>query len=805
VCALTLAAIPAFIVAPAFAAGESREFFKVDVNKQKAKIDKDCGDANDFLSQNKIQNARSVIDLAEYELKQIKNSLSQGDAVAARTKIDKAISYLAAKEDSLVKRAVEILHTQGVDPALQYTQNDLRTCGVSEKKIQAAEQTILTEAPAIKQAQERDAIARTLKALESGQQPDPSTDPYIVKTAQRIIKAREDSLRSIQGAKARKEMEEKEKLERARMEKELKGKKLEEERQAKIKFEEEKKRRAQEDAERTRVAAAQKEKERLERAGQERQKQLLAQQEKAHKDSVEAQRKQQETQSKAEEERKRQQEQKLGFQEKARKDSIDAIAKRQEQLAMLKEKARKDSIDAVAKRQEQHVALEEKARKDSLDAVANRQEQMAKADEGRRRQQEQKLTLQEKARKDSIEAIAKHQEQQAKSEVERRRQLDAQSVLQEKMRKDSLDALAKKQDGLQARLESDRKRHADLVQKEKDRLARIEEERQNQQLTALQEKARKDSIDALAKRQEQQAKSDTERRRKQEQQAALQEKTRRDSINALAKRQDQQAKVEEERKRQIDEQQKEKDRLARAEEDRQKQLLSQQEKARRDSIEGQRKQQEQERQKQQLVQEEKARKEAIEKQKQLELAKAAPPPSAGNYVSHQDEQDLSRESQVKQQDAAKAAKEYLQALRDNQKKAQDQVMELYTLMEQNQAANALVKFKENRKFIAQYVDVQVYNALEQSVAQASIEAQPKPGSAAANRVSPKAEKPASREEEYIERINGFIRDNKVEAAYAELKRVEGPLRRYMKGDDFKQLKAMVENAYKIRKQGGTAP
>jgi hypothetical protein len=140
-------------------------------------------------------------------------------------------------------------------------------------------------------------------------------------------------------------------------------------------------------------------------------------------------------------------------------------------------------------------------------------------------------------------------------------------------------------------------------------------------------------------------------------------------------------------------------------------------------------------------------------------------------------------------------------MRDNQKKAQEQVMELYDLLDKKQASTALEKFKENRKFIAQYVDVQVYNTLEQSIAQASIEVQPKPGSAAANRVSPQAEKPASREAESIERINSFMRDNKVEAAYAEFKRMEGSLRHYMTGEDFKQLKAMVENAYKIRKKG----
>ena len=41
---------------------------------------------------------------------------------------------IGAKEDSLIKVTMDILHTKGVDPALAYFQNDLRMFGVSEKK-----------------------------------------------------------------------------------------------------------------------------------------------------------------------------------------------------------------------------------------------------------------------------------------------------------------------------------------------------------------------------------------------------------------------------------------------------------------------------------------------------------------------------------------------------------------------------------------------------------------------------------------------------------------------------------------------
>jgi hypothetical protein len=711
-----LGAAPGLLHGPAGSceAAESRDFFKADVTKQKAKIEKDLGDADSLLVQNKIRDARSEVELVEYEYKQAKNNLSQEESVAIRAKIDKIRNAMASKEDLLVKRSSEILHSQGVDSALQYTQNDLRAYGVSDAKIGAAEKKILEEAPAIKQAQEHDAIARALRALESGQSPDPSTDPYIVRTAQRILQARADSVKSVQDAKARKEMEENERAERARMAKEQKEKKKEEENLAKVKAEEEKKRKAEED----------------------RQKQLLAQQEKARRDSIDAQRKQQEQQSKLEEGRRKLQ---AAQEEKARKDSLEAAKKQQEQQAKVKEDRRR-----------QQAAQEDKTRKDSLEA-AQKLQQQAKVGEDRRKQQ---AAQEDKVRKDSLEAAKKQQEQQAKIEEDRRRQQAAQD---DNARKDSLEAAQKLQ-----QQDEDRRRQQE-VQQARDRQPSAEADRR-QRRDAQQEKLHKDSLEMARKQQEQQAKLEEDRLK---QQSAQQKKARKDSLEMAKKQEEQQARLDE---------------------DQRKRQAAQQERARKDSLDAAKKQQ----QLQAKTDEDRRRQQET---RTAETPAALPQPQSALP---------SEKPQEKAPEASKSVQEYLAGLRDNQKKAQDLVMALYDMIDRKQTHEAIDKFKQERKFIAQFVDIQVFNTLEQAILQVAVETQPKPGSRAApaEDTVQNPNKAQSKEQEAIDLINGFIQDNKVEAAYAEFRRVEKSLKHYMPANDFKQMKSMVENAYKVRKKGG---
>ena len=394
-------------------AADNEELFSVDVGKQKEAIGKEFERIDDLLSQAKLQEVRSSIDVLEHKIDRIRKSLTIQEADAWLQKIDKARKSIPLKEDSLVNKAVEVLHTQGVDAALQYTQNDLRQHGVSDAKISAIEKRILEEAPAIKQAQERDEIARALKMFESGQLPDSTVDPYIVRTAQLIRKAREDSVKRIEDAKKRKEMEEQERVERARMEKEMKEKKIEEERLAKQRKEDEKKKAIEEKAERKRLEAEEKERLRQARIEGERQKKLLAKQ----KDSIASAEKI--NVRKAELERASRlriaeaREQRLQIEEGQNapppvraKDSGEAPRKPAEQAP---DKAKENQQAAQA--EEQRMKLRAQQGKAIHDSIEQRKQQAALLEEERTKQL---LAEREKARNDSIEQQRKAQQSVSK-------------------------------------------------------------------------------------------------------------------------------------------------------------------------------------------------------------------------------------------------------------------------------------------------------------------------------------------------------------------------------------------------------
>jgi hypothetical protein len=525
-------------------AAENTNLIARDVGKQKAGLESEYTNVNNYLSKNNLHGARSSTELLEFKLDKLRKDLSSDEFQSWKSKVDKAIKTMAFKEDSLVTRTIEILHTQGIDQSLQFMQNNLRLLGVSESKLNSVEKKILDEAPEIKQTQERQAIARALKVLESRQVPDKSFDPYIVKTAQRIIQARADSVKRVEDAQKRKAIEAQEKQEKIRLEKEKKETEL----VAKRKQEEEKKQRAEENERIKRKEAFEKEKQRLAALEEQHRKKLLVQQ----------------------------------------------------------GKARNDSIEAEIKVQERKTELS--------------RESQRRIEEGRKERERasQLIIQQQRAQKDSIEAARKRESAQ---------------------------------------------------EKEKQRLVRIEDVHQKQML-AQQEKARKDSVLAQRKRME------TE--------------------------------------------EKEAMRLSRIEAARQSQLLVKQEVARMDSVERQRKFQQE-----QLALSQKRNQEpmAVQQQPQTPVQEqhettAIPPPEPQSAVTTQQETQ-SKEEPSRTVVLSKSGQGTLQKLRENQKWAQDLVVVLYEMLDNGKNKEASADFKINRKFISQFVDAEVFNTLEQSVFQKS--------------------------------------------------------------------------------------
>ena len=423
---------------------DASALFTVDVNQQKANIEKEFAKIDEWLPASKLLDIRSTLELIDHKIDRLRKDLSKDDIASYQTRTDKIKKTVTVKEDSLVTETDKILHSRGPDAALDFMQNDLRAHGMSESKISGVEKKILEEAPAIKQAQEHEAISRTINIFESGKMPDSSVDPYIVKTAELIMKARADSVKRVEDAQKRKEIEAQEKIERARMEKELKEKEKEDALIVKQKEEDEKKRLAEEQI----------------------QNKLLAKQEKARKDSIEAEIKIQ----KKKEELQRESERR-----------IEAARKEREKSA--------GGVPAVVPQppKEPAVAKPEKINTDSIEAAKLEKERLAKAEEQRRKDA---ALQQEKAKKDSIEVAKLEKDRLAKTENQR---LKVAVLQREQSKNDSLEAAKLEKERL-AKTE-DQRRKDDLLQQEKakkdsietakkenDRLAKIEAERQKKAL-----------------------------------------------------------------------------------------------------------------------------------------------------------------------------------------------------------------------------------------------------------------------------------------------------------------------------------
>jgi hypothetical protein len=394
------------------AAQKGEEIFTVDLDKQKESIEKDFAKAKENANELRLQNARSVLGLVEHKIKQLTPSLSKEEALTLKNRLDGANKYLAAVEDSLGNHCLEILRNQGSEAALNYMQQDMRSMGVSEQKLGQVEKTILDEAPQIEQAKERAEIDQTVKLLSSGKPVDPGLDSYILKTAQQIVKQRADSVKAIEDAKKRKEDAEHARLEKIRLDKEAKEKKIEDARQAKIKAEEEKKRLAEEKIEKERKAVADKQE-------QERQKRMAAVEAAARKDSLDALKKQQEAQLVQQ----RQAEKEAAAKAVEDQRLAQAEQERQKRLAATEEAERQDSLDAARKQEaaaqaaqaekerqaqlirEQHLAaVQQAARQDSLDAMRKQGARAGKERQAQLEREQQLAAAQQAARQDSIDA-----------------------------------------------------------------------------------------------------------------------------------------------------------------------------------------------------------------------------------------------------------------------------------------------------------------------------------------------------------------------------------------------------------------
>jgi hypothetical protein len=390
--------------------GASEKLFDVDVAKEQQSIEADLAEARARLAENLLQKVRASLRLAEDRLARIKKEVPRAKRQEIHSRIGKVRGAMRHKEDSLVNATRDVLKARGMDAAIEYSQRTLRRHGLPEPRFEEVDRIIMTEGPMLEKAQEERVLAQTIEDIERGRSVD-HVDPFIVKTAQRMVKARADSVRAVRAqAEASAQAEEREKRERDRARAERERSEAEaRQREADVEREQATRERAdrerqKHEAEQQRLAALEKEKERLarERADKE--------QRRERQEAELAELKRTEQARRAEEqERKKAEEYAAKFTEQER-------AKRVQERQKAEEEERKRAEALAAQLAEEQQAKEEQVAYAEPRTPSQQKEQRRTEDAAVRRAEEERRAMAAKQREERV--AAQRREEQRLAELE---------------------------------------------------------------------------------------------------------------------------------------------------------------------------------------------------------------------------------------------------------------------------------------------------------------------------------------------------------------------------------------------------
>ncbi len=400
------------------AAGGSDELFEISKKEEITKIEQDLQKTGRFLGENEIGKARDQLKLARHRLEGIKKKLSRGDRKTYGGRIDVLSDIVGQKEDSLIQANLTILENEGKDAALAYLRDSLRILRVSSEKLTEVDRAI-AEADAFDAvAKQKEAEVRALRdaetAIRRGKKPEQLDDPMVRMAAERLYRAREDSIQAYQDS-IRSVEEERQRLA------ELERKRQEEQRrkeQQRLAREQEKKRRLEE-------KAALEEAQRRAKLEKQRQEEIRRQQEQERQAELERKRREEARQA----EREKEEQQRRAEREQQR---LKEQQRQKEQQQRLKQQREQERLAKVKKQQEEQSrlhALEEKRKAEELAAKRER-ERLEKQRQARIEQERQEAEA--RARREEQRREEQRREEQRREE-QRREELADQTQERERM------------------------------------------------------------------------------------------------------------------------------------------------------------------------------------------------------------------------------------------------------------------------------------------------------------------------------------------------------------------------------------
>jgi hypothetical protein len=142
------------------AAPGEEELFKIDAQQERAAVEENIAKARRSVAENNLRDARGLLFLIEGRVKAQKKVFSREDRKKYESILQGIENAIEQKEDSLVQRNLEILNTQGVQPAVEFLERTLRASGVSEKKFATIDRAISEIGPVLAQKAAEEEAAR---------------------------------------------------------------------------------------------------------------------------------------------------------------------------------------------------------------------------------------------------------------------------------------------------------------------------------------------------------------------------------------------------------------------------------------------------------------------------------------------------------------------------------------------------------------------------------------------------------------------------------------------------------------------
>jgi trichohyalin len=422
-------------------AAQGDALFDKDIEKQKQSIESDFGKCTEFLSKNQIGQTRDILELIVHRLDGLKKDLAREERDSFKQRTDKVNIAISAKEDSLVKRNLEILDKQGMDAAIAFLREVLEPLRVGRDKVKQVDEAIVMAASNQKTPEEK-ALEEAKILVAKGMLPEQIKDDLVKAAARRVIQQQADSLRAVQDSvRAARE-------EQARLQK-LENERLEAERRKKEEAEQKRKEEELARIEKTRLDSIDRVRKESEREHLRVEKDRVRK-EKLELDSLAAAQKLQQKQSK--QDRKRTDDLEREREQAIRDSIIHSAEANQRKLDELDRKQQQRTMDEEQKRRE--LATIEQSQSQRKAAEAAERERQIRTSEQKRIENERVIARQrEQEEREKLALIEKQRlEKATQAEQEKRRieQIEQQKRLEEQNRRQQFEAEEKERQRIEA-------------------------------------------------------------------------------------------------------------------------------------------------------------------------------------------------------------------------------------------------------------------------------------------------------------------------------------------------------------------